>query len=376
MIKKIATGGLLAAVAVVAFASISSAATTIVVTLTDQQGWSTSDTRPGGAVNFVADATSPLPGGALQLTTNASTTAKAQYLHATNTPLAAVTDLSYYTKYVSGPDYAAPSYQLIVLLNGTTTGFTTLVYEPYQNGTVSSTTWQQWDVDAGQFWSSRTFTDGTCSVTAGGGGAPFYTLAGLQAACPSAVVVGFGVNIGSNNPSYDVYTDAVVFNDTTYNFELVAPDTTPPDAPTPVSPANGATTTTIALDKVDWTDVTDASSTPVTYVYEAALSPATTSTGAFVAPIYVSGPLTASEIPTAGTPEGTYFWHVNASDSVGNVSPWSVTWSFTVDNTVVPPPATTTPTTKDECKNDGWKTFTNPTFKNQGQCVSFITSNR
>lgn len=36
---------------------------------------------------------------------------------------------------------------------------------------------------------------------------------------------------------------------------------------------------------------------------------------------------------------------------------------------VVTPPAPG-PTSKDQCKNGGWKTFTNPSFKNQGQCVS------
>ena len=35
---------------------------------------------------------------------------------------------------------------------------------------------------------------------------------------------------------------------------------------------------------------------------------------------------------------------------------------------VVPP---TTPTSKDACKQNGWKSFTNPSFKNQGQCVSY-----
>lgn len=30
------------------------------------------------------------------------------------------------------------------------------------------------------------------------------------------------------------------------------------------------------------------------------------------------------------------------------------------------------PTTKDECKNNGWTNFNNPQFKNQGQCVSFV----
>ncbi|MDD5069003.1 MAG: hypothetical protein PHN89_05425, partial [Candidatus Pacebacteria bacterium] len=43
--------------------------------------------------------------------------------------------------------------------------------------------------------------------------------------------------------------------------------------------------------------------------------------------------------------------------------------------TIFPPTPTPTPTPtpaeKDACKNDGWKTFTNPSFKNQGQCVSY-----
>ena len=31
----------------------------------------------------------------------------------------------------------------------------------------------------------------------------------MKAACPNAVVVGFGVNVGTFNPSYDVETDLV-----------------------------------------------------------------------------------------------------------------------------------------------------------------------
>jgi hypothetical protein len=30
------------------------------------------------------------------------------------------------------------------------------------------------------------------------------------------------------------------------------------------------------------------------------------------------------------------------------------------------------PVSKDQCKNDGWKVFSNPIFKNQGNCVSFV----
>lgn len=33
------------------------------------------------------------------------------------------------------------------------------------------------------------------------------------------------------------------------------------------------------------------------------------------------------------------------------------------------------PTTKNQCKNDGWITFTSPSFKNQGQCVSYVQAN-
>src|SRR3954468_21336599 len=87
--------------------------TTIIVTPTNQQGWSTSDTRPGGAVNFVVDATAPSGNGALQLTTDATTTAKAQYMHAASVPLADVTDLSYYTRQVSAAfAQGEASYQL------------------------------------------------------------------------------------------------------------------------------------------------------------------------------------------------------------------------------------------------------------------------
>jgi hypothetical protein len=226
MKRQFGLGTVLVLIATFVFGSagtVGAAGTTVVVTPTNTQGWSTADTRPGGAVTFVnGDAPAGGGTGSLQLTSDATTTAKAQYLHAANTPLASVTQLSYSTRQVSAPLFpgADPSYQLPVWLNGTSAGFTTFVYEPYENGTVVPGTWQQWNVAAGQFWSSKTFTDGTCAVSAGFGGAPFYTLAQIKSMCPNAVVVGYGVNIGSNNPSYTVRTDLVNFNGTTYNFEL------------------------------------------------------------------------------------------------------------------------------------------------------------
>ena len=49
--------------------------------------------------------------------------------------------------------------------------------------------------------------------------------------------------------------------------------------------------------------------------------------------------------------------------------------NITVNGTSeVPVPAVTggTPTSKSACKHGGWKTFTDPKFKNQGQCVSYV----
>jgi hypothetical protein len=35
-------------------------------------------------------------------------------------------------------------------------------------------------------------------------------------------------------------------------------------------------------------------------------------------------------------------------------------------------PVTGAPTAADQCKHGGWKSFTSPSFKNQGQCVSWV----
>ena len=232
---------------VMAFAAFVTAQT-IIVTPANLQGWTPADTRPGGNVAIVGDANAPNGGnGSLNLITDGTNAAKAQFMHGANLPLSAVASLSYYTRQNSAPFAgAAASFQLPVCLDGfnpaavTPTnpsgcvGFTTLVFEPYQNnGTlppsplVIPNVWQYWDVDAGQLWSSRNYSSGTCTVTAGAGGAPFYTVGGLSAACPNAVVVGFGVNVGSFNPNYDVSADFVEINGTVYNFELFEVATNP-----------------------------------------------------------------------------------------------------------------------------------------------------
>ncbi len=62
--------------------------------------------------------------------------------------------------------------------------------------------------------------------------------------------------------------------------------------------------------------------------------------------------------------EGEYCFVFNPSESAGDTA-IRETREFTVNNT---------PDNKEQCKNDGWKTFFTPTFKNQGDCVSSIQS--
>src|SRR5258706_5153380 len=48
---------------------------------------------------------------------------------------------------------------------------------------------------------------------------------------------------------------------------------------------------------------------------------------------YDSGWLNSPQIPAPGTPDGIYYWHVQARDQFGHVSPFSSAWLLTVDNT-------------------------------------------
>ena len=216
---------IVACLAVMAVAGIASAAERVIVTQ-NSAGW-TEENVGAGDVQWTEEFGAP-PGlgqGSLKLTTSASTADKAGIYNHTmaGTRLADVNTLAYWTYQRAGNlPHAAASYQLRIDVNGLETagGFTTLVYEPYWNGVVVAGQWQSWDVDAGQFWSSRAAVDGTCVLAPGAGGPPLYTLAQVQAMCPNAVVVGIGVNIGSNNPNYYVGADGVQFNETIYDFEV------------------------------------------------------------------------------------------------------------------------------------------------------------
>lgn len=137
--------------------------------------------------------------------------------------------------------------------------------------------------------------------------------------------------------------------------------------PTHLLPANNSTVNVHNF-MFTWTTVTDPSS-PVTYDWEGSYSSATTGAGgAFTGPRSATHTgLTSPEVNSPATPDNVYYWHVRAVDAAGNKSAWTDPWKVTVDTSL--PPAN-----KDQCKNNGWKRFTNPKFKNQGDCVSYVAS--
>jgi hypothetical protein len=199
--------------------------TRVVVKSDDVHGWYSGDTTDGGAVTFFGDATSPYPTGVLTLTTTTTAGAKAQYLKEVTTPLAEVTDLSYYTKRVSGPANAAASFQLNINLHGIPDWTTAFIFDPSVNGQVAAGAWQKWDVSHGQFWADDSVPP---IVVVGAGHEPFYTLDQLKAIYPNAIVQSIGVyagtfnpayNVGTSKQNYNVETDGITFNGTTYDFE-------------------------------------------------------------------------------------------------------------------------------------------------------------
>lgn len=71
-----------------------------------------------------------------------------------------------------------------------------------------------------------------------------------------------------------------------------------------------------------------------------------------------------------------------SSDLRGNGYVWFTVWQdgfagdvLGIDNVRTGPlPGLFAPTTKDQCKDGAWQDFNNPTFKNQGDCVSYVAT--
>lgn len=520
MLKKLSFMGFATLLVALVFSANVHASSLATITPGNMQGWffynDETDVVDNSLGSFVTGpATTPAGTGSVQISVTGTQRRNLATYQFSATPLTSITDLRYSTYNPllgngAGVGSTRSGYlQFNVDFNGSDTWQSRLVYLPSDNGAVVQDTWQEWNAInsgnalwrySGATWPAPNAIPGTTPKTWS------QILADYPGVKVRTTDAFMGIRVGE--PYADGYTeniDKFVFStastSTVFDFEVT--DTTAPMAPTPLYPSNGAVKTTAMQDKVDWTDVTDSSS-PVSYVYQASNASSTNPDGSFVSPVYTSGPLAVSEIPTPGTAEGTYYWHVQAVDSAGNTSPWSTVWSFTVDNTLpgtlsaedfgvmiasgvkgytagfgltdatfagatsvvmelysgttllqtntgtaligstilgnqisspfdvfgtfdytadgywtnvrgseygqnliptrvvatvtlengkvvtaentnltgdpstifpVTPP-TTSPTDKNQCKDGGWKTFSNPSFKNQGQCVSSVVSHR
>ena len=109
-------------------------------------------------------------------------------------------------------------------------------------------------------------------------------------------------------------------------------DAKAPAVPSLVSPTDGTYTTTAGLTSIDWTDEADMSG-PVIYYYQSAFDATVGAENALTSPIYTSGVLGTSVIPTGGTGAGVYYYQFRSCDAVGNCSDWSGPFVVTVDNT-------------------------------------------
>jgi hypothetical protein len=74
---------------------------------------------------------------------------------------------------------------------------------------------------------------------------------------------------------------------------------------------------------------------------------------------------------TIHTPNGNFHDEGTSAQQVAITSAGAATLTETFASSLAQP-VPIAPTSKDQCKNDGWKAF--PQFKNQGECVSFVQS--
>ncbi|MFO0956485.1 MAG: hypothetical protein U0800_03350 [Isosphaeraceae bacterium] len=186
-------------------------------------------TGAGGNLEF----NQPLPPGAAKLTTDGTIASRAEVGVQNDFGLAGTVlnalSLNYtYYKKAGGDPTPAPSLKLR-FFNFSTGGFTSLVYEPYQNlsGPVPTDTWTTVSINSttGTFW-----TTGGFGQPNGNGGGTQLTLSGwlsqFNSGFAGATLYEVAIGLGSNNPNQVGYFDKVVIDgskqaNVTYNFQPV-----------------------------------------------------------------------------------------------------------------------------------------------------------
>ena len=226
----------LGAAAAIPFAA-HAAATTVVVTPGNMQGWAFfDDNGHGGSGSLVnGPATPPLGSGSAQLELTAMNQGYALGNGGfSGTKLADMTSLSYNTYVQQGNNTEAPALQLNIDtdLTDTHSGWQgRLVYEPYYTHTVTDGVWQTWNTqdnakagNVGNWW----FSDAGAAATSGCTQAKPCTWSEVLTVYPNAGInttyPGVVFKAGSNwavpfTGNVDAFTIGTASDTTTYNFE-------------------------------------------------------------------------------------------------------------------------------------------------------------
>ena len=105
------------------------------------------------------------------------------------------------------------------------------------------------------------------------------------------------------------------------------------------------------------------------------LDGAVVDTSGYVGPFPPATSTSTGTVDLGSLPAGMHTVSIQAGGTgvggtcAGTITSWGGMLTVTTSATsgVVSPP-----TSKEQCKNGGWQTFDNPSFPNQGQCVSFV----
>ena len=231
----------------IVFVPTAQAATIVVVTPTNMQGWAFFDDNGNGGTGVMVSgpAMPPRGTGSAELAVSSLSQGYALGTGAyAGTALADITSLSYWS-YQPGPTLAIALQFDIKYRPADTSYDGRLVYEPYQNGTVTvGSGWQQWSPLSGIWWASHTGatngSNGLCPISSP------CAWSTILADFPNATISGAllfkaGGGWSSFSGNVDALTVGVSGSDTTYDFEPTPQCTTDCYVSTSGSDANGGT---------------------------------------------------------------------------------------------------------------------------------------
>lgn len=170
---------------------------------------------------------------------------KQNFFHGVSVPLAGIQGLSYHVDNATSNPTAA--YDLEVDVNGTS-GYTTLVYEPYQqNGGAVNEDGTFTNIENGKWWSTHSIPG---DVGSSGSNQVLTTLAAIEAANPNAKIISYGVGQGSNNAGSvtSLYSLGFLCGQNTFTTFVSggSPTPTPSDSTSASTPAPSTSATTSA----------------------------------------------------------------------------------------------------------------------------------